>query len=80
MPTYAYTCAACGPFTAVRKMADFDQPAPCPACAAASARSFGVPDSLAAGRRSLRASGEAVANAGRYPRMRHAGNACACCP
>lgn len=32
MPIYGYQCDDCGPFSEFCKMADFDKPAPCPAC------------------------------------------------
>ncbi len=40
MPFYDYDCVTCGPFTALRPMAEFTAPAPCPACATASPRQF----------------------------------------
>jgi len=38
MPFYDYECGECGPFTANRPMAEFDQPNPCPACGAVARR------------------------------------------
>ncbi|PPQ29927.1 FmdB family zinc ribbon protein [Rhodopila globiformis] len=32
MPVYDYLCATCGPFTAIRPMAEFEQPQPCGHC------------------------------------------------
>jgi putative FmdB family regulatory protein len=32
MPVYEYLCAACGPFTAIRPMAEYEKPHPCPEC------------------------------------------------
>jgi putative FmdB family regulatory protein len=32
MPVYEYMCERCGPFTAMRPMAKFDQPCDCPDC------------------------------------------------
>jgi len=32
MPVYDYACPRCGPFEALRGMAHYDQPAPCPQC------------------------------------------------
>ena len=32
MPTYDYQCTHCGPFEAMRRMADRDAPAVCPQC------------------------------------------------
>jgi putative FmdB family regulatory protein len=33
MPTYEYACSSCGSFTAVRPLAEFQEPQPCPQCA-----------------------------------------------
>jgi len=38
MPIYDYTCPHCGPFEALRRMADYEQPTPCPQCGTNSAR------------------------------------------
>ena len=38
MPTYEYDCPHCGPFDAVRRIAERDAPAPCPTCGTVSAR------------------------------------------
>lgn len=32
MPVYEYLCEECGPFTAIRPMAEFDKPNDCPDC------------------------------------------------
>jgi putative FmdB family regulatory protein len=32
MPVYEYLCEECGPFTAIRPMAECDWPSDCPAC------------------------------------------------
>ncbi len=32
MPVYDYACQACGEFTVLRPMAEYDQPHPCPGC------------------------------------------------
>jgi len=40
MPTYDYHCAQCGPFDALRRMAERDVPAGCPRCAAPSPRAW----------------------------------------
>jgi putative FmdB family regulatory protein len=34
MPVYEYLCSDCGPFTAMRPMAECDLPSDCPACSA----------------------------------------------
>ena len=38
MPFYDYGCPDCGPFTASRPMAQYDQPHDCPECGASSER------------------------------------------
>ena len=38
MPVYAYLCAECGPFTAMRPMAECEMPSECPACAGTASR------------------------------------------
>ena len=40
MPVYDYVCDACGPFTAMRPMAECDQPHDCPQCSADAPRAF----------------------------------------
>lgn len=40
MPIYDYACDACGPFTAMRPMAQFRDPCTCPECGTAVARAF----------------------------------------
>ncbi|WP_188908161.1 FmdB family zinc ribbon protein [Aureimonas endophytica] len=32
MPNYDYACPTCGPFTAMRPMAEFHEPCACPTC------------------------------------------------
>lgn len=80
MPTYDYACARCGPFTARRPLAVFDQPVPCPACGAESGRALSVPVSLGMGSREPRSGLRPEQGAGSgYQRLRH-GGACGCCP
>lgn len=40
MPTYDYLCKACGPFTAVRPMAEFKLPHSCDGCGRAAPRAM----------------------------------------
>ncbi len=40
MPNYDYRCPACGPFTAMRPMAEFRDPCACPACGAVATRTL----------------------------------------
>ena len=32
MPVYEYMCEECGPFTAMRPMAEYEKPCVCPSC------------------------------------------------
>jgi len=72
MPSYDYACERCGPFVARQALALFDRPAPCPVCAAESARTLSVP-ALMGGRRDRSGAGDPG-----YRRLRH-GSACGCC-
>ena len=38
MPVYEYMCDACGPFTEMRPMSEFDLPQPCETCGASAPR------------------------------------------
>ncbi|KMO37242.1 hypothetical protein VQ02_13885 [Methylobacterium variabile] len=40
MPIYDYACDVCGPFTAMRPMAQFRDPCACPECGAGATRAF----------------------------------------
>lgn len=80
MPIYEYLCDGCGPFTAMRQMADYLEPCDCPDCGASAPRVV-----LTAPRASLMSS----ASRGAFEaneRSRHAprrssshGAGCACC-
>uniref|UniRef100_UPI0019810142 FmdB family zinc ribbon protein n=1 Tax=Burkholderia sp. Ac-20379 TaxID=2703900 RepID=UPI0019810142 len=43
MPIYDFHCEACGPFVAMRAIAERDRPAPCPACGTIGARRLTAP-------------------------------------
>ncbi len=43
MPRYDYACSECGAFVEWRPMSEAADPAPCPACGAASPRVIGAP-------------------------------------
>jgi putative FmdB family regulatory protein len=69
MPTYEYGCRSCGPFDALRPMAERDVPASCPACGAPSPRGlFSAPAlfSLSQEKRLAHATNERAAHAPRY--------------
>lgn len=80
MPTYSYRCAQCGPFAAVRRMADFDQSAPCPVCASDAVRTLTVPALLGTRRGSQRdgTKRDGDDDAAGYRRLTHPAG-CACC-
>jgi putative FmdB family regulatory protein len=75
MPIYDYLCTQCGPFTAMRKLADFQQPSPCPVCQQAASRALVVPRVLPRSQR--QAAAEPNDNAS-YKRLAHQ-SGCACC-
>ena len=79
MPVYEYACHACGPFTALRPMAQFKDPHDCPDCGEACERAFLTAPNLAAmdaGRRKAFATNERSAHA---PRKSAHGPGCGCC-
>lgn len=43
MPLYDYYCAACGPFTALQKMSQYQEPMQCNSCGSLSERLISVP-------------------------------------
>lgn len=69
MPFYDYECADCGPFTAMRPIAAFAEPAPCPDCGSAAPRLMAAP---------LLGGAAAPAPASAAPARAHAGG-CGCC-
>ncbi len=80
MPVYDYACAACGPFTVLRPMAQFQDPHDCPGCGAASGRAFLTAPNLASmdpGRRKAHATNERSRHAPRKSSGHGAG--CGCC-
>jgi putative FmdB family regulatory protein len=40
MPVYEYLCSECGPFVAIRPMAEYDLPQPCDQCGEAAPRAL----------------------------------------
>lgn len=47
MPVYEYMCARCGDFTAMRPMAEYEAPQPCPECESLAPRVLLTAPSLA---------------------------------
>jgi len=81
MPTYEYDCPSCGPFEAIRPMAEFQAPHPCAGCGGAaprvllSAPRLGAMD---AGQRHAHATNERSSNVPKQSRGRHPAS-CGCC-
>jgi putative FmdB family regulatory protein len=75
MPAYEYNCPDCGPFTAIRPMAEFSQPQPCEGCGELAARALTAPalSGMDAQRRNAFATNERSANA---PHRHSAGCGC----
>ena len=79
MPSYQYCCGCCGPFEAVRPIADFAQPSRCPGCGAEAPRSLAAPSfsAMPATVRQAHATNERSAHA---PKRTGAhGPGCGCC-
>jgi putative FmdB family regulatory protein len=80
VPVYDYVCEGCGPFTALRPMAEFQAPHPCAECGEPARRAILTAPALSAmdgGRRNAHATNERSANvptrAKRHPAS------CGCC-
>jgi putative FmdB family regulatory protein len=85
MPTYDYTCSACGGFDALRSLSNRNEPAACPDCGAASPRVFVSAPRLAlmdSGARSAMGINELARHepkrSGDYARLKHPAG-CGCC-
>ena len=84
MPVYDYLCGRCGAFTAMRPMAECDQPNACPGCGRAAERAFLTApylSAMSAERRSAHATNERSAHApSSLAQMKAAhGAGCSCC-
>ena len=81
MPTYEYDCPRCGPFEAVRPMAEFQAPHPCAGCGGPAPRVLLSAPRLSgmdAGRRDALATNERSANAPKRSGGAHPAS-CGCC-
>ncbi|NUZ04657.1 FmdB family zinc ribbon protein [Schlegelella koreensis] len=81
MPIYDYQCLACGPFTAMRSMAQFRDPCACPGCGNGAARRLVSAPAIAdmdPTRRSALAANERHASS-RRPTMAAHPAGCGCC-
>lgn len=80
MPIYDYVCDECGPFTALRSMADYLEPCDCPDCGASAPRSVLTAPRLALMNSSSRRAMEANERSSHEPRRTSGhGAGCACC-
>ncbi|WP_246795352.1 FmdB family zinc ribbon protein [Burkholderia perseverans] len=84
MPIYDFHCDTCGPFAALRPIAERDRPALCPACGTAASRLVSAPSlALMSGeRRIAHATNERAAHAPRQsgePGAGRHGAGCGCC-
>ncbi|MFC0241956.1 FmdB family zinc ribbon protein [Rhodopseudomonas telluris] len=84
MPVYEYMCDACGPFTDLRPMSEYEEPQPCPVCETTSPRVILTAPNFScmpAAQRSAHATNEKSRNApmsvGEY-KAKHAPG-CGCC-
>jgi putative FmdB family regulatory protein len=81
MPTYEYDCPECGPFEAMRSMAEYQAPHPCPDCGADAPRAgVSAPRLMGmdAGRRNAMATNERSASAPARASRAHP-SSCGCC-
>lgn len=79
MPIYEYDCERCGRFTALRKLAQYEQPAPCPACGAEVPRALTHPAWLGASARQRRYDAAAPSSRQAVAAPRTHGSSCSCC-
>jgi putative FmdB family regulatory protein len=80
MPTYEYACPDCGEFTALRPMAQRQDPQPCPGCGAPAARVFTTAPAYAGMPAAVRLAHATNERSAHEPRQssRH-GAGCSCC-
>ena len=81
MPNYDYRCPTCGPFTAMRSMAQYRDPCACPACDVEASRTLlSAPaiGSMDPTRRSALAANERAASSQRPTTAVHPAG-CGCC-
>lgn len=80
MPVYEYACEECGPFAALRPMAEYADPQACPDCGSSSPRVMLTAPMLAnmdAGRRTAFATNERSQHEPKSTKKHGAG--CSCC-
>jgi putative FmdB family regulatory protein len=84
MPIYEYLCKSCGPFNAMRPMAEYELPLACPRCDASAPRVLLTAPSLAGMPSELRLAHATNERSAHAPRTLSAmkgmhGAGCACC-
>ena len=83
MPEYDYLCEQCGPFSAIRPMASYADPQPCPGCGSAAPRALLTVPALGmrnSGRRVAHSTNERSAHAPALSsRLEAHPRGCSCC-
>jgi putative FmdB family regulatory protein len=80
MPIYDYLCSECGPFTALRPMAEFQQPQPCEQCGGVAARAMLTAPALSGLDTARRRAGDVnELNASAPTRAKRHPPSCGCC-
>ncbi|WP_428484744.1 FmdB family zinc ribbon protein [Rhodopila sp.] len=80
MPVYEYLCSECGPFTALRPMADFQRPQPCEGCGGSAPRALLTAPALSGVDPGRRRAGEVNERSANAPaRARRHPASCGCC-
>lgn len=82
MPVYEYQCRECGPFAALRPMAEYADPQPCPDCAGSSPRVMLTAPAMAGmdpARRTAFATNERSQHAPKSSKSLGHGAGCSCC-
>jgi putative FmdB family regulatory protein len=81
MPVYDYACSVCGPFRALRPMADYADPQPCETCGRPAPRAILAAPAIAGLDQNVRralAINEQARHEPRRSRLSH-GSSCGCC-
>ncbi|WP_072394179.1 zinc ribbon domain-containing protein [Hyphomicrobium sp. CS1GBMeth3] len=80
MPMYDYDCPACGPFTAMRVMAEFELPQDCPTCGGEAPRVLLTAPAFAGMDRGRRMAAETNERSSHEPKRSSGhGAGCGCC-
>ena len=80
MPIYEYFCADCGPFSALRQMAEFQTPQPCETCGKPAPRALLTAPALSGMNPGRRRAGEVNERSANAPtRAKRHSTSCGCC-